>query len=173
MDRGQANLIAGEFLRREGETNDPAAFQSDLQAVSGSLEALLPDLETWAIIEMQAVRQNADDPPPMLIGVQDQQVWTASVKRPEGEHHQWPQVFAGHHDSQAWKVASVGDSMSRDHGARVLRRGWDIELSGERFMFATEQLVRAQADPSPEERLGRALAAAKGWEIGDVSQDEP
>jgi hypothetical protein len=166
MNNDQALEIANELLTREGVV-DPFSLEGkgDLQAVSDSLRALVPDVEgAWAVVEL-IVLPNGDETFPVLLALVDETVWRVGIERRDNV----PVVTVEPHYPGTWRVLSVGDRVTEDgFGARILRRGWALAFGDEFISFATEHLILKTPEPDREERLGRALADAQGWEVGDV-----
>lgn len=166
MDKDQALEIANELLTRE-DVVDPASMEgrADLQAVSDSLRALVPDIgDAWAVVEL-IVLPNGDETFIVLLALVDETVWSVKIARRDNA----PIVTVEPHHAGTWRVLSVGDGVREDGlGARILRRGWALAFGDEFVSFLTEQLILKTPDPDRQERLGRALAEVQGWDVGDV-----
>jgi hypothetical protein len=101
----------------------------------------------------------------MMLASKGDALWTATLRDQNGD----PRLMARPYRPKDWRLVKVVQTLDRGHGEEELRRDWHVSLEGDRFAFTTERLTGSEPSPSQDELLGRALAACKGWEIGDVS----
>lgn len=160
MNQRHADVLARELLDLEG--GDPA----DEPTVLAALESLLPEL---GLDDRTAVTRCVDGEAErayvlVLGGAALFRLW---LERPPGEP---PRVAVERAGRKGWRVKSIHEGVEVD-GAES-RRGWALLFNGEVLTFT------ASAKPVPDaaERLGRALAAAEGWQIdggGDEGEERP
>jgi hypothetical protein len=171
MEREQAREIAAELLTLERVVDDRQAFDRDLDSVSASLAALLPELgATWAVLRL--VNATTGDDRRAVLALGDGVVWSASIIRAGAQGTgPSPRALVNRYPSGSWRLLSVGDGLTRDGAARFLRREWTLDLAGDAVIFASEQHVLTTPHQGPTDRLGQALAAAQDWTVGDLSVD--
>jgi hypothetical protein len=171
MEREQAREIAGELLTLERVADDHQAFDRDLDSVTASLVALLPDLgDTWAVLKLVNATTGADRR--AALALHEGVVWTASITRtgvPGADPS--PRALVNRYPPDSWRLLSVGDGVTRDGAAKFLRREWTLDLAGDAVIFSSEQHLSTTPHRSPTDRLGQALAAEQDWTVGDLSVD--
>jgi hypothetical protein len=170
VNQRHADVLARELLDLEEADAGAAGERLDRDAAAASLpaalESLLPEL---GLGDRTAVTRCVDGGTErafvlLLAGAALFRLW---LERPPGEP---PRVAVDRAGRKGWRVQSVHEGVEVD-GAES-RRGWALVFNGEVLTFASS----ARPVPDAAERLGRALAAAEGWEIdghGDEGDERP
>ncbi len=150
MDRRHAATLARELL--DLEDADRGAAEPTVRA---ALESLLPEIglgDRGAVTRcVEAGEERACVL--LLAGAALFRLW---LERPPGEPLRVAVDRAG---KKGWRIKSVHEGVETDGGGS--RRGWALLFNGELLTFVSS----ARPNPDAAERLGRALAAAEGWEI--------
>ncbi len=168
MNQRHADVLARELLDLEADDGAPAGAgtggpdRAETEAtLRAALESLLPER---GVGDRTAVTRCVDDGTErafvlLLTGAALFRLW---LERPPGEP---PRVAVDRAGRKGWRVRSVHEGVAVD--CEESRRGWALVFNGELLTFTSA----ARPVPDAAERLGRALAAAEGWEI-DGHSDE-
>jgi hypothetical protein len=157
VNQRHAATLARELLDLE------AADRAAEPTVTAALESLLPEL---GLGDRTAVTRCFDGGTErafvlLLAGAALFRLW---LERPPGEP---PRVAVDRAGRKGWRVKSVHEGVEVE--GTDSRRGWALVFNGELLTFTST----ARPVPDAAERLGRALAAAEGWEIdGQASEGE-
>ena len=164
MDGERARELAGEYVGKEGREVEQQVRRRDTEHMGASMAALMPDLDVAAVFT--ATNPATNDEFLTLLGIKDHDLWRLNVTRDNPD--EIPALVVTRYTDERWRVTCVGDAVQWDGGARVVLRSWLLRLDGEAFSFSTEHHVLMTPNRDSIERLGRALAAKKGWTVGDL-----
>jgi hypothetical protein len=155
-EEAAAGADAGAAGAEGGSGAGSGAGRAEAEAaVLAALESLLPEL---GLGDRTAVTRCVDGDTErafvlLLAGAALFRLW---LERPPGEP---PRVAVDRAGRKSWRVRSVHEGVEVE--GEESRRGWALVFNGELLTFTSQ----ARPVPDAAERLGRALAAAEGWEI--------
>jgi hypothetical protein len=164
MDQAQAEQVAAAFGKFDSSGGDLSAGQDYEHRVTRALASLLPGLDVWAVVDLRDVPGH--DSGAMMLASRGKVLWTSTLREQDGD----PRLMARPYEPGDWRLIKVVQTLEHGGGEEKLRRDWHVSLEGEHFAFTTEEPTGPEPNPSQDELLGRALAACKDWEVGDVSR---
>jgi hypothetical protein len=153
VNQRHADILARELL--DLEADDDAAGAGAEASVRAALESLLPEL---GLGDRTAVTRCVDGGAEraFVLLLAEAALFRLWLERPPGEP---PRVAVDRAARKGWRVRSIHEGVEVE--GEESRRGWALIFNGELLTFTSQ----ARPVPDAAERLGRALAAAEGWEI--------
>lgn len=168
MEQEQAEEFAGSILLAERRfSDDPRAFSNAAGQLAGTFQALLPQLDTEAAAVVTLVNAVSHVERIALVALVDNAIYTAHLQGEIAEGATLPTAVVTRHTADEWSVPYVAEGVRLDHGGQRATRAWTLKLGEDVEVFKVEGMVLTEPRPEDDDKLGKALACAKGWVIGD------